>query len=205
MPRTAPGVIVRGRLRRKYPKYHGVSVTYADRCWSQRPHRAGMGNDLYSFEQGAEKCGCFTRDSCDIGVVCGRLGEVVSLVGDCRPPPPGSPHRPTKLNDGIHQVIQKWKNSAAMGSGDLRFSPRGSKNGGIHRSIGKLYTFNMSSTKGNLKILVSTEYFKNTRSYYYCLSKVPVLEFEHFRSYLYGLHRAEPLSIAITNVLENQG
>ncbi len=39
-------------------------------------------------------CGAFTQLLSGIGVERGRLGEVVSLVGDCRPPPPGNPHRP---------------------------------------------------------------------------------------------------------------
>src|SRR4030042_620588 len=44
----------------------------------------------------------------------GRLGEVVSLVGDCRPPPPGNPRQPMTLMYTNQGCNWRWTSQARI-------------------------------------------------------------------------------------------
>jgi hypothetical protein len=201
MSRAAPGVSARGRLRRKSPEYLGESAGYSDRCWSKCPYRKGMEKDLHAYGNGAKKYGSFTLHLSGYGVGCGRLGEVVSLVGDCRPPPPGNPHRPTNL-DSNPKAVSKQSSFVWQDRGMMHFSTKKRNFWGFFIPVGNHCSFNNTSKNWILKNIKRIEYFKVNRSSFYCTWKKPVLEFEHLYSHLCGSNGVEPLSIAITYVLE---
>jgi hypothetical protein len=204
MSRAAPGVFARGKLRRNFAEYCTESAAVYDRCWSKCPYRQGMGILLHPCDRGSTKCGCFTLHLSGIGVGCGRLGEVVSLVGDCRPPPPGNPHRPTKLGTPGMKAGSGHADSCQEGGRARCFSSKKRDSGGVFSLLYETCTFNKHQQIWNLKIFRSTEFFKIKHSSFYCTWKKPVLEFEHLHSHLCGSMGVKPLSIAITNVLEMQ-
>jgi hypothetical protein len=201
MTRAAPGVFARGRLRRKLPEYLEESDGSTARCWSKFLYRRGMVRDLHPNGNGPKKCGIFTQDLSGNGVGCGRLGEVVSLVGDCRPPPPGNPRRPSYVGCR-NPAGSRQTSSVEMDRGKRLFSSKMRNYGGVFLSVCIHSSFNDILKKGILKNLNHIEYFKKTRSSFYCIWKKPVLEFEHLHSHLCGFKGVESLSIAITNVLE---
>ncbi len=201
MPRAAPGEDTRGALRRKLPEYLQVSVSNSDRYLSRYPYRMVMETYHHLCKSRLKKCSYFTLHLSGFGVIRGRLGEVVSLVGDCRPPPPGNPHRPT-----IPACIRDWVGGrhrcpAHAGSGSIGFSSNKQKSGGVFLPIWKYCSFKNIQLNTNLKDLDINQYFKNNRSYFSCTEKNPVLKFEHFHSHLCGFREVEPPSIAITIVL----
>jgi hypothetical protein len=202
MPRAAPGDIARGALRRKLPENLRVSVRNSDGCLARYPYRFGMGTYLHLCESRSRKCCYFTLHLSGFGVERGRLGEVVSLVGDCWPPPPGNPHRPTASICATKWVGGKHRNPTQMDNGRICFISENQKNGGVFLPLRMYSTFNNHQISTNLKDLNHCEYFKNNRSYFSCIVKNPVLKFEHFHSHLCGYRDVEPPSIAITNVLE---
>jgi hypothetical protein len=131
----------------------------------------------------------------------GRLGEVESLVGDCRPPPPGNPHRPT-----TRACVIRWSGRSVYGlvkfaSYGLFLLPR--KKTGVHslRSI-RFHSFNNSKNLSNLKKLNKFQYFKKSRSFFSCTRTSTVLRFGHSHSHPYGLQIVGSPPIAITSVLE---
>jgi hypothetical protein len=94
MPRAAPGFNARGALGRNLlVKYHR-SAHAMDR------HGAGvLGYSLavvhsHPVLRHSDSAVSLPLHIPGSWVVCGCLGEVESLVGDCRPPPPGNPRRP---------------------------------------------------------------------------------------------------------------
>jgi hypothetical protein len=201
MPRVAPGDIVRGALRRKLPEYIRVSVRYSDRYLPRYPYRLVMETSLHLCKSRSKKCSYFTLHLSGFGIERGRLGEVVSLVGDCRPPPPGNPHRPSTPDCISDWVGMRYGCPAHTGSGSIGFTSNKQKYGGVFLPVWMGYSFNNTQLITNLKDLIPGEYFKNYRSYFSCTEKNPVLKFEHFHSHLCGFRKLEPPSIAITNVL----
>jgi len=180
MPRAAPGEYARGAVRRKLPEYQVVPVYHSDRRPSKCPHRSGMEICLHPYERGTTKCGSFTQQLSAYGVENGRLGEVVSLVGDCRPPPPGNPHQPYvprqigRMSDRcVVKLIQ-------MCGGGVSFTAKMRKFGGdVHPSCVH-FSLNNKVILPNLKDLNSSEYFKVNRSYSSCTGNHPVLKFGSF-------------------------
>lgn len=203
MARAAPGVFARGRLRRKLPEYLAESDGSTVRCWSKCPYRKAMETDRHLNGNDSKKCRSFTLDLSGFGVGCGRLGEVVSLVGDCRPPPPGNPHRPTYLGSK-GWVVNGQTSPRRMSREMMQCSSKKRNFGGVFLPVCIHSTFKNIIKKGNLKILNHIEYFKKSYSSFYCTWEKPVLEFEHLHSHLYGIMGMEPLSIAITKVLITQ-
>jgi len=204
MPRAAPGDNVRGALSRKLPEYLRVSVRDFDRHPSSYPYRLRKEILLLAYASKSITCSYFTLHLSGFGVECGRLGEVVSMVGDCRPPPPGNPRQPTNPACSLKYVGKRQMNPQKMGNRGTGFTSKKKKNGGVFSPICIYSSFNNYQIYSNLKDLNFSEYFKNKRSYFSCIVKNPVLKFEHFHSHLCGFREAEPPSIAITNVLGTQ-
>ena len=202
MSRAAPGVFARGKLRRNLPVVCRESVRNHDRGWSKRPYRQRMGSGLHPLQNESTKCSSFTLHLSGNRVGCGRVGEVVSLVGDCRPPPPGNPRRPTKLNKPGEWVVSKQTDSRKKGKKVTCFSSKMRDSGGVSSLLCVGSSFNYCLNLWNLKIFKSNEYFKINCSSFYCSWRKPVLEFVHLHSHLCGLTGVKPLSIAITDVLE---
>jgi hypothetical protein len=202
MPRAAPGDIARGALRRNLPENLRVSVSNSGGYTLRCPYRLGMETSLHPYRSKFNEWCYFTLQFSDFTVERGRLGEVVSLVGDCRPPPPGNPRQPitpVRTNKGCIG----WKMSPAhAGMGSIIFTSKDKKYGGVFLSVWMHFSFKIHRIITNLKELNIPQYFKNNRSYFSCTRKNPVLEFEHLYSHLCGLKVVEPPSIAITNVLE---
>jgi hypothetical protein len=203
MPRAAPGDIARGALRRNFPENLRVSVCNSDGYTFICPYRLGMETILHSSGTRSNKWCYFTLHFSCFEVERGRLGEVVSLVGDCRPPPPGNPRRPTILDQCKTGLYRKVMSPANNTQGSLIFSSKKKNIGEVFLKIWKQFSFNRYQITINLKKLNNIQYFKNNCSYFYCMVKNHVLEFAHFHSHLYGFREVEPPSIAITNVLGN--
>ena len=201
MPRAAPGDFDRGALRRKLPEYLRVSVCNSDRYPSGYPYRLGKESFLLPDKSRYEKGSYFTQHLSGFGVERGCMGEVVSLVGDCRPPPPGNPRQPTTPIGSISWIDRRHMNPPQMGSRGTGFISIKQKSGGVFLSVSIHCSFNSNQLNTNLKDLDLNQYFKNNRSYFSCAVENPVLKFEHFHSHLCGFMEVEPPSIAITNVL----
>lgn len=202
MPHAASGVVARGVLRRKFPENLPVPAHTLGEYMEIYPYRTGMGKVSYSRGSRFSKWCFFTQQISCIEVERGHLGEVVSLVGDCRPPPPGNPRRPTSQSTK-YEGRDEWKMSLAkVSEGSRIFSTIFSKRGGIIFTLSKLCSFKKQRITNNLKELNKPQYFKSNRSYTPCVEKEHVLEFSHVHSHLCGLKVVEPPSIAITNVLE---
>ena len=201
MPRAAPGVDAWGVVRRKILNYSLVPGDCSGRRQDKRLYRSGMEFCLHPPGRNNPLIGCFTLPLSDFGVG-GRLGEVVSLVGDCRPPPPGNPHQPPNPNRVGDWMGEKAESSRKKLRRSTQYLNLTRSLGGIIFLIQMNVSFNSIIKVGNLKILKSFEYFKEKRSYFSCTENVPVLEFGSFHSHLCGRLEVKPLSIAITNVLE---
>jgi hypothetical protein len=180
MPRAAPGDNASGAGRRKLPEYLVVPGDYSDRHTIKYPYRSGMERDLYSQKNGSTQFGTFTQLLSVYGVERGRLGKVVSLVGDCRPPPPGNPHRPTTSRGELDGIGGRHQKLVPEARGNLYFASSMHIAGGLIFPIWLPFSFNKHKKLRNLKILNSSEYFKENRSYFYCTEKKPVLEFGSF-------------------------
>jgi hypothetical protein len=201
MPRAAPGVIARGAQRRNLTENLWVSVQGSDRYQSRYPYRSEMETRLHRTEVLSTQRCYFTLHLSGFGVERGRLGEVVSLVGDCRPPPPGNPRQPTTQGSTILRVGGRRFTPARSGRREGRFYLITRINGGFFLPLWMYSTLNNYHFSNILKKLKYLEYFKVNRSYFSCAVKKPVLKFEHFHSHLCGFREVEPPSIAITNVL----
>jgi hypothetical protein len=178
MPRAAPGESAWVALHRKVPERKGSPVRFRDRRYSRHIYRWEMEDCLHPSGNPMQSWCTFTLDNFGYGVERGCLGEVVSLVGDCRPPPPGNPHRPP---------FQKQKTAQEWGAGKdhLNFNQRSSyhklkdtTHGEILLDNSTPFTFNKYSHRQNLKELNRFQYFKINRSFFSCTGKCPVLEFE---------------------------
>lgn len=202
MPRAAPGVIARGALRRKNKGNSCVSVRESDRYKAECSFRLGMETHIRPDERWSRKRFPFTLHLSGFEVERGRLGKVESLVGDCRPPPPGNPRQPIMLFRIKHGCCGFQKNPVDSGNGFDAFIPKWQKNGGVFLRMCKHHSFKNTDNPYNLKKLVFLQYFKNNCSYFSCAEKCSVLESCNFHYHLYGLWLVEPPSIAITNVLK---
>jgi hypothetical protein len=190
-------------LVRNYPKNLRISGWKMDGCILIYPFRLRTETFFRPNGYRSSKWCYFTLHFSCFEVERGRLGEVVSLVGDCRPPPPGNPHRPTILDQcktGLHRKVMSPVNNT---QGSLIFSSKKKNIGEVLLKIWKQFSFNRYQITINLKKLNNIQYFKNNCSYFYCMVKNHVLEFAHFHSHLYGLRDVKPPSIANTNVLGN--
>jgi hypothetical protein len=204
MPSAAPSEIARGAaMGRTIPDYFAAP-----------PQERGRQVREYSSRPGAESRYRFVRQrylkvehACGqlsvFRVERGRLGGVVSLVGDCRPPPPGNPRRAPSDNSWASRRIRGaiGATSAIRHQGDNSVSTR-RKHRGIILLGYQRFSYINSETLSNLKKSNTSEYFKNNRSYFYCTEKRLVLESGSLHSHLCGLMEVELPSIAITNVLE---
>jgi hypothetical protein len=201
MPRAAPGDIVRGALRRNYPVSSRVSVSNSGGYTLIYPYRLGMEIFIYPYARKSNECCYFALHFSCFEVERGRLGEVVSLVGDCRPPPPGNPRRPiTPVRSDTWW--NGWRMSPARAAMDRSIFTSIDKNtGGVFLIVLKPCSFNNHQITNNLKKINKFQYFKNNYSYFSCTGKNHVLEFTYLHSHLCGLMEVEPPSIAITNVL----
>jgi hypothetical protein len=202
MPRATPGVSARGVLRWKRYERLVSLVQFRDRRCSKHLYRWEMERFLHQSGIRFQLCGTFTLHSYGYGVERGCLGEVVSLVGDCRPPPPGNPHR---------LPFQKQKSAQERGGGNsqLKYTKwsrfhelKSTMHGELLAVNSKHHTFNTYLYQGNLKKLNRSQYFKKNRSFFSCIGNYPVLEFEQLHSHLCGLKVVELPSMAVTNVLE---
>ena len=175
-----------------------VRIKSNDRCC---PSETSVENDLHSRCNLRRNIWSFTLQSSSFWVGRGGLGEVVSLVGDCRPPPPGNPRRPTTpacCNAGLSGRRTRVANAI---KGGFCFPCSVAKYLEVLPSGWKCSSLNKCQNRSNLKELNYLQYFKKNRSYSSCMGRQPVLEFMHFHSHLCGQLGAEPPPIAITNVL----
>jgi hypothetical protein len=201
MPRAAPGVIASGKLRRTIPRRSCLSVRKMGRYVAGYSSPLGKEIHFHPGELEFHKSFYFTLHLSGFGVERGRLGEVESLVGDCRPPPPGNPHQPTFLICTNPAYGGLRKNPVETCNGLWNFSPKWQKNGGVFLPMCKYPSLTNVKNRYNLKKLISTQYFKNNYSYFSCTEIHSVLKFAQFHCHLYGVWSVEPPSIAITNVL----
>ncbi len=201
MPRAAPGVSARRAARRIHPGFirlpdldwyrHLVQV-----CTRQRTEaylRPIVGQFLWLF--------CFTLCLFTGEVKRGRLGEVESSVGDCRPPPPGNPRQPSSPLAAFAWGGWWHKNPVLSWTGFLVLCKNRLRTRGFLSRVWSLYSFNNPQIDINLKKLKIAQYFKNIGSYSSCAVKCPMLEFCTLHYQIYGLWVVEPPSIAMTYVL----
>jgi hypothetical protein len=200
MPLAAPGVIARGALCRKIP---GEPLVLAQVMGRYREGCSSWSRSEVWFRPDVRMNRCrnyFTPHSSCFRVERGCLGEFVSLVGDCWPPPPGNPRQPI-----IQIRNRRWNGGLGKNpnnnDGFVAFIPKWRKNGGVILPVKKYCTLNNNKKPSNLKILNPAQYFKNIRSFYSCAVKSTVLEFIHSHCHPYGFWLVGPPSIAITNVL----
>ncbi len=194
---AAPGVLARGDLRRELLRDQRVSACQAGRPPKECPSHPGIWFYFVSPGHRSNYWCSFTLQLSSFGVERGRLGEVVSLVGDCRPPPPGNPRRPA----GIMLSGQVPGKPINIPGGSC-FTPKSSQNGETESSNSRSSTLYTRQHRHNLKELNNIQYFKKIRSSFYCTRTNPVLEFERYHSHLCGSLEVKPPSIAITHVLE---
>lgn len=198
---AAPGGNARGGLRRAV--YRELRTSACD--LGRRPRKclnlSGMGVYFLPCRQSTNYWWSFTLQLSGFGVERGRLGEVVSLVGDCRPPPPGNPRRPAYMGKSSTPNRQLFGGSSLY-AGGIRFTPKCSEDGDIRSSSSLHSSLYEYQNKHNLKELKNPQYFKKNHSSFSCTGKNPVLEFYRLHSHLCGSLEVKPPPIAITNVLE---
>jgi hypothetical protein len=204
MPRAAPGNNARGVLRRDLPEDFRVTVRNFDSCLERCPYRLGMEMHLHRLGSRSQKCRSFTLQLSGFGFDRGGLGEVVSLVGDCRPPPPGNPRRPPNAARRAAGLDRRRERMSRADSGGFCFTAGNPISGDVLSSGWKYCSFNKFQNCANLKKLDIIQYFKNNRSYYSCVGIKHVLKFDHLSSHLCGQQGVRPPPIAITNVLETR-
>ncbi len=202
MLRAVPGASASGAMRRRIPARFGVPARRMGRCQSQaltskHGGRVALRTLIEKFS--------FTQPLSALWVVCGRLGEVESLAGDCRPPPPGNPrqppfHRWMHLMEGGRQA-----NPAAASTGFTGLICDWQNERGEILPFSVQHSFKYSqfrSPEGNLKKFKHQQKFKIIPLFLPCTGQTSVLYSAHLHSHLCGLWVVEPPSIAITNVLE---
>ncbi|OGO62125.1 MAG: hypothetical protein A2032_05315 [Chloroflexi bacterium RBG_19FT_COMBO_49_13] len=204
MPCAAPGVIARGALRQTISENIDMAVRKLNRYVVGDSSQYGKEIHFHPGERNFLKSVYFTLHLSGFGVDSGRLGEVVSLVGDCRPPPPGNPRQPTILRSINPSDGGLRENPTKLKSGFFDFTQKRQKNGGFFLPMCMCPSLNNLINQSNLNKLNFPQYFKNTYSYFSCTVFRYVLKFVHFHCHLYGVWFVEPPAIAITNVLENR-
>ena len=201
MPRAAPGFNARGALGRN------LQMDYYRSAHAMNGPGAGVLGDSLEVVHSHPVLQC--SDSAvslplhipGSWVERGCLGEVESLVGDCRPPPPGNPRRPSimglwpMLEDRSRQNLSESNRFATFFSGKQ-------KNGGVFLPRIRVRSFNSFCNQPNLKKLNKSQYFKNHCSFFSCADKRTMLRFVHSHCHLYGFRLVGSPSIAITSVLE---
>ncbi len=204
MSRAAPGDSARGVLRRDLPESFQATAGQSDSCQVRCSSISVMERCRHQSDIRSQYLSSFTLQFSGFRVERGGLGEVVSLVGDCRPPPPDNPRQPTyRLCKNTGLSGRRMKTASAV-SGRFCFACRIAKNGESFSPVWLCYSFNNYQYLRNLKELNNQQYFKKYRSYTSCMGRDPVLEFIVFHSHLCGCLGMEPPPIAITNVLENR-
>ena len=198
MPRAARGVIARLAMRRILPGHPSFLADALIRQEDEYSPNLGRGIQFYLDKR---KWCYFAQHSSGRGVELGRLGEVESLVGDCRPPPPGNPRRLTVLSSCESKSGGRLKSPVQPGRGFYVFNHAWQRKGVVYLPIRMHSSLNITKIHRNLKRLNKTENFKNTYSYFSCNARCNVLKFGIFHYHLYGAWLVEPPSIAITNVL----
>jgi len=201
MPSAAPGVIARGAMRQPGPRCSWVPVPHSNRTGAGCSSGLGSGSAHQPGVRRYRSYLCFTQLLSVIGVERGRLGEVESLVGDCRPPPPGNPHRPP-ARSSTRSVGMSKRNLQNTKLWFVVSSSKGHKCGGLLLLINKLHSYIKYHPFENLKELNYSQYFKINHSFFPCAEIRSVLEFGRFHSHLYGVWLRKPPPIAITNVLK---
>jgi hypothetical protein len=197
MPRAEPGVIAREAQRRKLLWNYWVPVAAVDR--NLRCSTSGRGAFLSPGVD--QKNGfLFTLHLSGSWVERGCLGEVESLVGDCRPPPPGNPRRPTRRRLVTRSCGRLVTNLSDTGRFSA-FIPGLQKNGGDFLPLSRLLSYNIYINLSNLKILIKIQNFKKTCSFFSCNTPLTMLRFVHSHCHLYGVPAMGSPPIVITNVL----
>lgn len=204
MARAVPGDKVWGGLRQGSLSKFQVSIRNPDGYLWHYPCSIRMESALHLVKKRENCWFTFTLLFSGLWVERDRLGEVVSLVGDCRPPPPGNPRRPARLRSDHSRQGGWWSNKVFAAIGDGVFTARMGKHGGKHTFEEVSSSLYRHQLYRNLKELNQLQYFKNNRSYFSCRRGNPVLKFEHLHSHLCGLKVVEPPPIAITNVLRTR-
>lgn len=201
MPRAAPGFNARGALGRNLlAKYYG-SVNAMD-----RPGAGVLGYSLavvhsHPVLRHSDSAVSLPLHILGSWVVCGCLGEVESLVGDCRPPPPGNPRRPSSMALW-HMLEDRFHQNLLEGNRFVAFFPGRQKIGGAFLPLIRHCSFNCFYNRPNLKKLNKSQYFKNYCSFFSCADKHTMLRFAHSHCHLYGFRLVGSPSMAITFVLE---
>ncbi len=204
MPCAAPGEFAWGALRRKFLESAKAMVRVKNRCLVVSPYSLGMDKPVHPHGSKASTNRTFTQHSSGFGVERGCKGVVVSLVGDCRPPPPGNPHRPTTWRCTCGLRVGTGINMDKTMARESGFISKAKQGGRFDGPNSIAISYNTRSITSNLKELNPSQYFKNTRSYFYCMWVYTVLEFQHDNSHLCGLEVDKPPSIAVTNVLKTK-
>ena len=202
MPSAAPGVIARGALRQTVPATLWASAQHLGRAKVECSSRSRAGIPIRPVKRRFEYWLYFTGHYSAHRVECGRLGEVESVVGDCRPPPPGNPRRLASWRSHYPIGDELDVNPSDNNHGSLLFIQKWHENGGVFLPIWKHCSFNIPQNTSNLKKLNLAQYFKIISSYFTCTQKPFVLEFGDLHYHLYGDWLVELPYIAITNVLE---
>jgi hypothetical protein len=200
MPHATRGVIARWALRRKIPGEPILPVHDLDRyiegysSWSGSETYTRLGVRRF------KKRNYFIQHSSGFRVERGRLGEVESLVGDCRPPPPDNPPQPS-TGSRITRLSGGLRKKPFLCNSFIIFIPKWQINRGASLSMCRYLPFKKIYYPYNLKYINQFQYFKNDCSYSSCVEQCTVLEFVRSHYHLYGFRLVGSPSIAITNVL----
>ena len=201
MPRAAPGFNARGALGRN------LQMDYYRSAHAMNGHVAGVLGyslevvDSHPVLQCSDSAVSLPLHIPGSWVERGCLGEVESLVGDCRPPPPGNPRRPSIM--GLWHMLEGWpRQNLFERNRFVAFFPGRQKSGGYFLPLIRDHSFNNVCNCPNLKKLNKSQYFKNFCSFFSCADKRTMLRFGHSHCHLYGFRLVGSPSIAITFVLE---
>jgi hypothetical protein len=201
MPRAAPGEVYREALHRPLPNEilipEKIKLRYGMMC----SVRVGMEPKIHPKVQ--QLISSFTLHNPGFRVERGRLGEVESLVGDCRPPPPGNPRRPI-CGTSLFKMHDRHGINPVSCAGWFTFLPDRRKDGGVSLLFIRRYSFNRYKKLSNLKKLARIQNFKNIRSFLSCTDRMRVLRFGRSPSHLYGTLQVGTPPIVITSVLNKK-
>jgi hypothetical protein len=201
MPRAAPGETARRVVRRNLPGCYLLPDLNWDRYLVRCSTWLGTEKLLRSALRGLNRLFYFTQDLFGFVGRRGRLGEVESSVGDCRPPPPGNPRQPPSPSTAFAWGGWWQKNPVLHWTGFLPLTENRQTTRGLCNPLWRHYSYINSQISLNLKEINFVQYFKENCSYFSCIVKSPVLKFSVLHSHMYGLWVVEPPSIAMTDVL----